>query len=89
MSHLMLYGTAACNMRDSLINARFDKKINLNQITTRLYDANIPYWLQAQIIQMNKHNIYKRMTNPIEIAMEKAVNMLIIDEIKSKNPNLC
>ncbi len=81
---LQQQGTAACKMRDDLIEARYAKKITLAQITDRLYKQDLPDWLQSQIIQMVRHRYTERITCAVELAMEKAVNMKIIDQIKAE-----
>lgn len=78
---MKLKGTTACKMRDALIKARFEKKITLKQITDRLCKQEIPMWLQSQIIQMVKYREYYRITCPVELAMEAAVNYKILQEI--------
>lgn len=75
------HGTQACVIRDRLLEERRNKNINLDQITNRLYNIQPPEWLRHQIMDMVRHNQYKRITCPVELAMEKAVNMMIIDEI--------
>lgn len=78
---LILTDTTACNMRDELLKARRDKKITLDQITKRLSKMEIPLWLQSQILQMRKYREYDRITCPVELAMEAAVNLHILNEI--------
>ena len=74
-------GTPACIMRDILIEAHASKKIKYKEITVRLYEAGIPMWLQQQIVQMCNFNSYKRITCPVEQAMQDAVYSCILDEI--------
>lgn len=74
-------GTAACDMRDELSKARYDGKINLQEITDKMSKIEIPKWLQSQILQMVKYRIHDRCTCPIEQAMEAAVHYKIIEEL--------
>ena len=78
---MKLQGTNACMMRDELIKARYDKKITLKEITTKLAKQHLPDWLQSEILQMTNHNKSKRITCAVELAMEAAVCIKILDEI--------
>ncbi len=78
---MQLTGTTACKMRDELLKARSQKKITLKEITDRLCKQHIPEWLQGQIIQMTNHNRNKRITCPIEQAMEAAVSYKILLQV--------
>lgn len=80
----MLQNTSACLMRDELQKARLEKRINLKQITDKLCKLDMPLWLQSEILQMVHYNQYKRYTDPIEQAMEAAVNYKIILQLKNQ-----
>jgi len=82
---LILDGTAACLMRDTLKKARFEKKITPKEIKNKLSKMELPKWLQGQILQMVNHRQYERITCPIEIAMESAVFYHILNEIMNEN----
>lgn len=78
---LKLENTSACSMRDKLRKEWFDKKITASQITDRLSKIEIPYWLQCEIIQMVNYRKYDRTTCAIELAMEAAICIKIVQEI--------
>ena len=78
---MKLQGTPACTMRDELIKARYANKITLKEITDKLCKTYIPEWLQSDILKMVKHNQYKRITCAVELAMQTAVCVKILDEI--------
>lgn len=78
---LILEGTSACKMRDELLKARSEKRINLKEITDKLSKLEIPKWLQSEILQMSNHRKYDRITCPVEQAMESAVAFHILKEI--------
>lgn len=80
---LKLENTPACKMRDELIKARYAKQITLNEITDKLIKIDLPLWLQGDIIAMVNHNKYKRITCAVELAMEAAVSVHILNEIMS------
>ena len=82
---MQLTGTNACKIRDTLLKARAEKKITLKQITDRLFEHGIPDWLQTEILQMVNHNKMKRITCPVELAMEAAVSSIILEEILKEN----
>jgi len=84
---LQLEGTAACTMRDKLISAKFKGEITCKEITERLYNIEIPEWLEAQILQMVQYRWTERITCPIELAMEKAVHRKIVDRIIKEERN--
>ncbi len=82
---IQLTNTAACVMRDELKKARYSGKISLKEITNRLIKTEIPDWLQSEIIQMRSFRKYERLTCPVELAMEAAVNYKILKDLLSKS----
>jgi hypothetical protein len=81
-SPLILEGTAACKLRDALLIAKREKRVTCKQITDHLSKRKLPKWLQSQILQMAAHRQYERITCPVEQAMEAAVHVHIIKEIR-------
>jgi hypothetical protein len=70
-------------IRDGLLKAKIENKITCKEITLKLSKLELPKWLQSEILQMVNYKKYDRITCPIEQAMEAAVNIHIIKEIKN------
>ncbi len=81
---LVLDGTPACLIRDSLMKARAKKEITLKEITNSLSKISIPDWLQSQILQMSNYRKWDRITCPVEQAMEAAVHFHLLNNIMSE-----
>lgn len=82
---IFLTDTSACLMRDELYKAISAKTITKKEITERLYKADIPDWLQAEILQMANYRKYDRITDPVEQAMEAAIHRKIIHQLVNKS----